>query len=81
MHFEHLWFDKRAKKVTYCFRTKQQTEGPNISYFFFVLKKTSSFQVAWLIDFERSVVESERFYDKCEGLLQMTNFLPYMIVL
>lgn len=67
--------------MTYCFRRQQQTEDPNVSYYFFVLKKTSVFQVAWLIDFERSVVQSERLYDKCEGLPQMTNFLSFMIVL
>lgn len=37
--------------------------------------------MAWFIDFERSAVEAKRFYDKCEGLLQMTNFLPFLIVL
>lgn len=70
--------------MTYCFRKKNQKpsrQKVQTSSIFFLLQEASLFQVAWFIDFERSVVESERFNDKCEGLLQMTNFLPFMIVL
>lgn len=83
LHILNTWgLIKESYKCDLLFQKKKSSrQKVQTRSIFFLLQETSLFQAAWFIDFERSVVDSEKFDDKCEGLLQMTNFLPFMIVL